>query len=107
VTGVIAQFAKASPVAKLKAARDRRISAGIKCGGRRSHAEKSLELVAAARALQAVRPRLSPRKIASRLAEQGYVGVSGRPVGTEHAAGLSRRYCVAALALRLRGSFWP
>jgi DNA invertase Pin-like site-specific DNA recombinase len=79
VLGAIAQFEKASLVAKLKAARDRRIAAGLKCGGRRSHAEKSPELVAAAKALQAERPRLSLRKIASRLAEQGFVGVSGRP----------------------------
>jgi hypothetical protein len=66
-------------VAKLKAARDRRIAAGIKCGGRKSHAELNPDLVAAAKALQAERPRLSLRKIAARLAEQGYVGLSGRP----------------------------
>jgi DNA invertase Pin-like site-specific DNA recombinase len=79
VLGAIAQFEKASLVSKLKAARDRRIAAGIKCGGRKSHAEMNPALVAAAKALQAERPRLSLRKIAARLAEQGFVGVSGGP----------------------------
>jgi DNA invertase Pin-like site-specific DNA recombinase len=79
VLGAIAQFEKASLVAKLKAARDRKIAQGIKCGGRRTHAEKSPELVAAAKALQAERPRLSLRKISARLAGMGYVGASGRP----------------------------
>jgi DNA invertase Pin-like site-specific DNA recombinase len=79
VLGAIAQFEKASLVAKLKAARDRRIAAGEKCGGRKSHAELNPALVEAAKALQAERPRLSLRKIAGRLAEQGYVGVSGAP----------------------------
>ena len=36
VLGAIAQFEKASLVAKLKAARDRKIAQGIKCGGLRS-----------------------------------------------------------------------
>jgi hypothetical protein len=72
VLGAIAQFEKASLVAKLKAARDRKIAQGIKCGGRKTYAERSPELVAAAKALRAERPRLSLRKIAARLAEQGY-----------------------------------
>ena len=72
VLGAIAQFEKASLVAKLKAARDRKIAAGIKCGGRKSFAERSPDLVRAAKALQAERPRLSLRKIAARLAEQGF-----------------------------------
>jgi DNA invertase Pin-like site-specific DNA recombinase len=70
VLGAIAQFEKASLVAKRKAARDRKIAQGIKCGGRRSHAERDPHLVAAAKALRAERPRLSLRKIAARLAEQ-------------------------------------
>jgi hypothetical protein len=41
-----------SLVAKLKAARDRKIAQGIKCGGRRSYAERSPKLVVAAKALQ-------------------------------------------------------
>jgi hypothetical protein len=46
VLGAIAQFEKASLVAKLKAARDRTIAQGIKCGGRKSYAERSPDLVA-------------------------------------------------------------
>jgi hypothetical protein len=68
-----------SLVAKLKAARDRKIAQGIKCGGRKTYSERSPELVAAAKALQAERPRLSLRKIAARLAEQGYTAPSGEP----------------------------
>jgi hypothetical protein len=79
VLGATAQFEKTSLVAKLKAARDRKIAQGIKCGGRKTYAERSPELVAAAKALQAERPRLSLRKMATRLAEQGIVGVSDEP----------------------------
>jgi DNA invertase Pin-like site-specific DNA recombinase len=48
VLGAIAQFDKASTIAKLKAARDRKIAAGEKCGGRKSYAEREggTELVA-------------------------------------------------------------
>jgi DNA invertase Pin-like site-specific DNA recombinase len=52
VLGAIAQFEKASLVAKLKVPRDRKIAQGIKCGGRKSYAEKSLDLVAAAKVLR-------------------------------------------------------
>ena len=85
--GAIAQFEKASLVAKLKAARDRKIAQGIKCGGRKSYAERSPDLVAAAKALQAERPRLSLRKIADRLAEQGYT-LKGRPYAAMSVRGM-------------------
>ena len=87
VLGPIAQFEKASLVAKLKAARDRKIAQGIKCGGRKSYAERSPDLVAAAKALQAERPRLSLRKIADRLAEQGYT-LKGRPYAAMSVRGM-------------------
>jgi hypothetical protein len=45
VLGAIAQFEKATTVAKLKAAGDRKIAAGRKCGGRRSYAEARPEMV--------------------------------------------------------------
>jgi DNA invertase Pin-like site-specific DNA recombinase len=45
VLGAIAQFEKASTVAKLRAARDRRRKANGKCEGRKSHAEAQPELV--------------------------------------------------------------
>jgi DNA invertase Pin-like site-specific DNA recombinase len=63
VLGAIAQFEKASLVAKLKAARDRKIANGEKCGGRKTYAERQPELVAAAKELSAQRPRLSLRQI--------------------------------------------
>jgi DNA invertase Pin-like site-specific DNA recombinase len=49
VLGAIAQFEKATTVAKLKAARDRKIAAGEKCGGRKSYAEARPEMVELAR----------------------------------------------------------
>src|ERR1700729_2935109 len=52
VLGAIAQFDKATTVAKLKAARDRRIAAGEKCGGRKSYAEARPEMVERARQLR-------------------------------------------------------
>jgi DNA invertase Pin-like site-specific DNA recombinase len=79
VLGAIAQFEKASLVAKLKAARDRKKAATGKCEGRKTYAERDPALVAAAKALQAQRPRLSLRKISAALAEQGFVVAPGRP----------------------------
>ena len=49
VLGAIAQFDKATLVAKLKAARDRKRARTGKCGGRRSHVEARSEVVALAR----------------------------------------------------------
>jgi len=73
VLGAIAQFEKASLVAKLKAARDRKQrDTGKRCGGRRTYLERDPSLVIAAKALSAQRPRLSLREIAARLAEQGH-----------------------------------
>jgi len=54
--GAIAQFEKASLVTKLKAARDRKIAQGIKCGGRKTYLERDPELVKAAKELSAQRP---------------------------------------------------
>jgi DNA invertase Pin-like site-specific DNA recombinase len=51
VLGAIAQFDKAATVVKLKAARDRKIAAGEKCGGRKNYAERDPELVNLARQL--------------------------------------------------------
>lgn len=73
VLGAIAQFEKATLVAKLKAARDRKIARGLKCGGRKSYGERNPELVAAVRELSQQRPRLSLRQIAAELAARGHV----------------------------------
>ncbi len=60
VLGAIAQFEKASLVAKLKAARDRKQrDTGKRCGGRRTYMEREPALVAAVKALSGERPRLS------------------------------------------------
>jgi hypothetical protein len=73
--GAIAQFEKASTVAKLKAARDRKRAREGKCEGRKSHAEVHPEVVALAKRLRRRNPktdqRLSLRAIAAELARQG------------------------------------
>jgi Resolvase, N terminal domain len=82
VLGAIAQFEKATTVAKLKAARDRKIAAGEKCGGRKSYAEARPEMVELARQLRRPDPHrrpLSSRKVSAALAERGYVASTGRP----------------------------
>jgi Resolvase, N terminal domain len=81
VLDAVAQFDKATLVAKLRAARDRKIAAGEKCGGRLSYAERDggKEMVALARELRGSdgRPR-SLRKIAAGLAS---VATSRRAAG--------------------------
>jgi DNA invertase Pin-like site-specific DNA recombinase len=52
VLGAIAQFEKASLVAKLKAARDRKRARDGKCEGRQSHREMNPQLVAMAKRLR-------------------------------------------------------
>jgi len=82
VLGAIAQFDKATSVAKLKAARDRKIAAGEKCGGCKSYAEARPEMVELARQLRRPdldRQPISSRKVAAALAERGYVASTGRP----------------------------
>jgi DNA invertase Pin-like site-specific DNA recombinase len=83
VLGAIAQFEKASLVAKLKAARDRKIARGIKCGGRKTYLERDPELVKAAKELSAQRPRLSLRQIAAKLEARGYTNSGKRRVSTD------------------------
>lgn len=68
VLGAISQFEKTSLVAKLKSARDRKLANGIKCGGRKSHAELRPAVVALAKQLRRQRPkggRRSLREIAA------------------------------------------
>jgi hypothetical protein len=83
VLGVIAQFEKASTVAKLKAARDRKRTRDGKCEGRKSHAEINPKLVALAKRLRRRIPKTgeqkSLRSIAAELARLGHVNVNGRP----------------------------
>ena len=82
VLGAIAQFEKASTVAKLAAARKRRREATGKCEGRKSHAELQPDVVALARRLRRRKPKggqMSLRAISAELAAQGHVNERGRP----------------------------
>jgi DNA invertase Pin-like site-specific DNA recombinase len=77
VLGAVSQFEKAGLVAKLKAARDRRIAAGKKCGGRKSLIERDPVAVALARLLAKEGKTL--RAIAAELAATGHLAASGKP----------------------------
>ncbi len=83
VLGAVSQFEKASLVAKLKAARDRKRAATGRCEGRKP---PSPELVREARKLARKRPKggkRSLRQISSELAASGHPGPTGRPYSAE------------------------
>jgi DNA invertase Pin-like site-specific DNA recombinase len=79
VLGAIAQFDKATMVAKLKAARDRKRKVTGKVEGRKSYIEREggLSLIARVKALRDQRPRLSLREIAAELEREGKVTAKG------------------------------
>jgi len=83
VLGAIAQFEKASLVAKMKAARDRkRAKTGEKVGGRGSYSEDRPEVVKLAHKLARRRRkggRLSLREISTALADAGHTSGNGSP----------------------------
>jgi hypothetical protein len=87
VLGAIAQFEKASTVAKLKAARDRKRARDGKCEGRRPHREMNPEVVALTKRLRRRNPKTGERKslrmIAAELAAMGYLNIHGRPFAAE------------------------
>jgi DNA invertase Pin-like site-specific DNA recombinase len=91
VLGAISQFEKATLVAKLKAARDRKKATGIKVEGRPSLGETVPEVVALARQLRR-KPRGSRRPslraISAKLAERGYVNVNGVPYAAKSVASM-------------------
>ncbi|MDR9772422.1 recombinase family protein [Rhizobium hidalgonense] len=83
VLGAIAEFEKASTVAKLKAARERKRATGQKVEGRKSHAELNPDVVPLARRLHRKDRkgnRRSLRDIAAELAAQGHVSNVGTPL---------------------------
>lgn len=84
------QFDKATLVAKLKAARDRKLAATGKCTRRKSHAERRPELVALARKLHRKRKgeRLSLRAISAELAKAGYFNQYGKPFAATSVAAM-------------------
>jgi DNA invertase Pin-like site-specific DNA recombinase len=77
VLGAISQFEKASLVAKLKAARDRKAAAGGHAGGRYRYERAAPVAVAAARELRA--EGLSLRAISTAMAERGLRTGGGKP----------------------------
>jgi DNA invertase Pin-like site-specific DNA recombinase len=84
ILGAVAQFEKASLVAKLRGARDRKRDAVGKCEGRKAHHELRPEAVELAKRLHRVsrktgKPRLSMRKIGEALFKRGYANANGRP----------------------------
>ena len=78
--GAIAQFEKASLVAKLKAARDRKRAREGKCEGRKSHAEMNAELVALVKRLRRRNPKTGERRsLRPSLATENEGGVQPHP----------------------------
>jgi DNA invertase Pin-like site-specific DNA recombinase len=95
VLGAIAQFDKASTVAKLAAARKRKREAtGEKVEGRKSHAEKNPDLVALVHELHR-KPRkgdrMSLRAIADELAAKGFVNANGQPYNPKSVAAMLKQ----------------
>ena len=89
VLGAVAQFDKATLVAKLAAARNRKRATGVKVEGRRSHAEKHPELVARAKRLARRKPkggRLSLRAISAALVAEGHLNERGKPFAAKSVA---------------------
>lgn len=84
ILGAVSQFEKASLVAKLRAARDRKRAATGRCEGRKPVPDV---VVKEARRLQRRSPRTgkrrSLRQIAAELANMGYLSPSGRVYGAE------------------------
>ncbi len=87
VLGAVAQFDKASTVAKLAAARKRKREAMGRCEGRKPLAETHPAAVAMARKLAAVRKRKpSLRAISAELAAQGHLNERGKPFNPKSVA---------------------
>jgi DNA invertase Pin-like site-specific DNA recombinase len=80
VLGAIAEFDKATLVAKLAAARARKRAAGGYAGGQKAHALTNPKLVALAKQLRGKgKRRRSLRQVSAELAKAGHVNVNGKP----------------------------
>jgi DNA invertase Pin-like site-specific DNA recombinase len=91
VLGAIAQFDKASTVAKLAAARKRTRESDGRCEGRKSFSETRPEVVALAHSLRRRRPKggqLSLRSIANELAARGFLNERGKPYAAKSVASM-------------------
>jgi DNA invertase Pin-like site-specific DNA recombinase len=98
VLGAVSEFEKASLVAKLKGARDRKSAAlGRRCEGRKP---VPALVVAAARRLA---PGRSLRQVAAELAALGHLGPGGKPYGAGSIAAMLRSVAAVTLLLALGG----
>jgi hypothetical protein len=91
VLGAIAQFEKASSVAKLAAARKREREG--RCEGRKPLSETRPEVVALARRLRRRRPKagqLSLREVSKELAARGYLNERDKPYAPKSVASMLR-----------------
>src|SRR6478736_8634536 len=91
VLGAIAQFEKASAVAKLAAARKRKREG--RCEGRKPLSETRPELVALARSLRRRRHKggqLSLRGVSKELAARGFLNERGKPYAAKSVASMLR-----------------
>ena len=91
VLGAIAQFEKASAVAKLAAARKRKRECEGRCEGRKPLRETRPEVVALARKLRRRRPKggqLSLRSVSSELAAKGFLNERGKPFAAKSIASM-------------------
>ena len=93
VLGAIAQFEKASSVAKLAAARKRKREREGRCEGRKPLSVTKPEVVALARRLRRRRPKggqLSLRKVSKELAAGGFLSERGKPYAAKSVASMLR-----------------
>src|SRR5215467_952469 len=89
VPGAIAQFEKASAVAKLAAARKRKREREGRCEGRKPLSQTRPEVVALARKLRRRRPKggqLSLRGVATELAARGFLNERGKQYAAKSVA---------------------
>ena len=91
VLGAIAQFEKASAVAKLAAARKRKREREGRCEGRKPLSQTRPEVVALARKLRRRRPKggqLSLREVSRKLATLGFLNERGKPYAAKSVASM-------------------
>ncbi len=91
VLGAIAQFEKASAVAKLAAARKRMREREGRCEGRKPLGETRPDVVSLARKLRrrgSKRGRLSLRDVSKVLASRGFLNERGRPYAAKSVASM-------------------
>jgi DNA invertase Pin-like site-specific DNA recombinase len=91
VLGAIAQFEKASNVAKLAAARKRKREREGRCEGRKPLSETRPDVVTLARKLRRRRPKsgqLSLREVSRELAANGFLNERGKPYAAKSVASM-------------------